>query len=86
VPLTWLAKRHCFTLVYFYFIFVYSWGVLSCRQWGGAGAGSAQEQLTAALNNPTADRGFVGSLSNLRTPHGLATIISGAKGLAINLQ
>jgi hypothetical protein len=56
-------------------------------QWGGAvGAHSVQEQLTAALNNPTADRGFVGSLSNLRTPHGLATITSGEQGLNIKLQ
>jgi hypothetical protein len=56
-------------------------------QWGDAGAGSsAQEQLTAALNNPSMDRGFVGSLSNLRTPHGLATITAGAEGLVIKLQ
>jgi hypothetical protein len=56
-------------------------------QWGGAGVGSsAQEQLMAALHNPSTDRGFVGSLSNLRTPHGLATITSSTEGLAIKLQ
>ena len=55
-------------------------------QWGGVGSGSAQDQLTAALNNAGVDRGFVGALSNLRTPHGLATISSGPTGLAIKLQ
>ena len=54
-------------------------------QWGGVGSGTAQDELTAALNNPGTDRGFVGALSNLRTPHGLATISSGLKGLSIKL-
>jgi hypothetical protein len=55
-------------------------------QWGGVGGGSAQDELTAALHNAEVDRGFVGTLSNLRTPHGLATIVSGPKGLSIKLQ
>ena len=56
-------------------------------QWGGArGRKSAQDELTAALHNAGADRGFRGTLSNLRTPHGLATISSGPRGLSIKLQ
>ena len=51
-----------------------------------APAGAAQAALDATLLTPKAPRGFSGSLSNLRTPLGLATIVSGPSGLSITLQ
>ena len=39
-------------------------------QWPGSGV-APQVALTAALDNPTAPRGFAGSLKNLRTPYGI---------------
>ena len=53
-------------------------------QWDGGAP--VQEQLDGTLHNAKTSRGFVGELSNLRTPHGLATIKSGAAGLSIALQ
>ena len=53
-------------------------------QWlGGA---PAQEQLTAALHNPSVPRGFLGTLRNLRTPFGMASLESTATGTTIALQ
>ena len=49
-------------------------------------ASSPQEALTAALHEHSTPKGFVGELSNLRTPFGLATISSGTGGLSIKLQ
>jgi hypothetical protein len=51
--------------------------------WGG---GAAEPTLAATLHAPVGDRGFRGTLSNLRTPFGLASIISAASGVSISLQ
>ena len=54
-------------------------------QW--IGDHNATVALNAALHNPAAPRGFSGTLSNLRTPHGDAEITADAKaGLSIRLQ
>jgi hypothetical protein len=47
---------------------------------------SIQRALIAALFDPTTPRGFEGTLSNLRTPVGMATITSSSSGLTIALQ
>ena len=49
-------------------------------------AGATQASLDAALFDPSADRGFEGTLANLRTPHGDATVTSGKQGLSIRLS
>ena len=53
-------------------------------QW--ADGAEPQAALTAALRHSSGFRGFSGSLKNLRTPHGLATITASATGLAIAPQ
>lgn len=50
-------------------------------QWG-----SDASSLHQALLNPATPRGFVGELSNVRTPFGLATIKSDSTGTSIKLQ
>ena len=50
------------------------------------GSGDATAQLEASLMNTSGYRGFAGTLSNLRTPFGLAQIESGVHGLSIRLQ
>eukprot|EP00039_Didymoeca_costata_P004349 m.72778 g.72778 ORF g.72778 m.72778 type:complete len:733 (-) comp12357_c0_seq3:125-2323(-) len=42
--------------------------------------------LNSTLLNPNTDPGFKGTLSNLRTPFGLATITASESGLTISLQ
>jgi hypothetical protein len=46
----------------------------------------SQAALDGMLFSANSPRGFEGSLSNVRTPFGLATIMSGASGLSIKLQ
>jgi hypothetical protein len=48
--------------------------------------GFTQQALDGQLLNPRGDRGFRGSLKNVRTPFGLATITSGPRGLSIALN
>ena len=56
-------------------------------QWPtSASASSTQHSLDGCLHNRRVPRGFLGTLKNLRTPHGLATIASSAEGLSIQLQ
>ena len=53
-------------------------------QW--ADGAEPQAALTAALRHSSGFRGFSGTLKNLRTPHGLATITAGPAGLSIAPQ
>lgn len=59
-------------------------------QWPDLGpepsATAVNSALTGMLFDPTTDRGFQGSLSNLRTPLGDVTVSSTAQGLSIKLQ
>ena len=44
------------------------------------------QSLDATLHQPNVPRGFAGTLRNLRTPFGLASITSGPAGLSITLS
>jgi hypothetical protein len=46
----------------------------------------SQHAVVGLLLQPSVQRGFVGTLSNVQTPFGLATMSSASQGLSIALQ